>query len=132
MTNGAYVGHGETYLDAHDILWWSKGGVLHGESPRRIAFLRGIIEAGPAEGVAPVTGAYYPCIARSGEYYLYFLDFHQPALADFDLPGGGSFSAEIIDPWAMTIVKAEGTFSGKFQLKMPGKEMLAVRFRKSA
>src|ERR1039458_1516529 len=96
MANGAYVGHGETYLDAHDILWWSKGGVLHGESPRRIAFLRGIIEAGPAGGVAPVTGAYYPCIARTGEYYLYFLDFHQPALADFELPAGQSFTAEII------------------------------------
>jgi hypothetical protein len=24
MANGAYMGHGETYLDAHDILWWSK------------------------------------------------------------------------------------------------------------
>ena len=32
----------------------------------------------------------------------------------------------------MTITKAEGTFSGKFQLKMPGREMLAVRFRKVA
>ena len=131
MTNGAYVGHGETYLDPHDILWWSKGGVLHGESPPRIAFLRGIIEAGPPEGVAPVAGAYYPCIARPGEYYLYFLDFHQPALADFDLPSGGRFTAEIIDPWAMTITKTEGTFSGKFQVKMPGREMLAVRFRKA-
>src|ERR1039457_6522786 len=36
--SGAYVGHGETYLDPDDILWWSKGGVLRGESPRRIAF----------------------------------------------------------------------------------------------
>ena len=79
-----------------------------------------------------MTGAYYPCIARAGEYYLYFLDCHQPALADFNLPGGGRFTAEIIDPWAMTITQAEGTFSGKFQLKMPGKEMLAVRFRKRA
>jgi hypothetical protein len=131
MANGAYMGHGETYLDAHDILWWSKGGVLHGESPRRIAFLRGIVESGPAEGVAPVAGAYYPCLARTGEYYLYFLDYHQPALADFDLPAGVRFTAEIIDPWAMTIVRADGTYSGKCQLKMPGREMLAVRFRKS-
>ncbi len=131
MTSGAYMGHGETYLDAHDILWWSKGGVLHGESPRRIAFLRAIIESGPSEGVAPLAGAYYPCIARPGEYYLFFLDYHQPALADFDLPGG-PFTAEIIDPWAMTTTKADGTFSGKFQLKMPGREMQAVRFRKTA
>jgi len=30
---GCYVGHGETYVHPDDILWWSKGGVLHGESP---------------------------------------------------------------------------------------------------
>jgi hypothetical protein len=132
MASGAYMGHGETYLDVHDILWWSKGGVLHGESPRRIAFLRGIVESGPAEGVAPLAGAYYPCIARTGEYYLYFLDYHQPALADFDLPAGVRFTAEIIDPWAMTITQTDGTYSGKCQVKMPGREMLAVRFRKSA
>jgi len=44
---GSYVGHGETYLHPEEILWWSKGGVLHGESLRRIAFLRRIIEEGP-------------------------------------------------------------------------------------
>ena len=60
------------------------------------------------------------------------LEPHGDALADFELPAGQSFTAEIIDPWAMTITKADGTYSGKFQLKMPGKEMLAVRFRKSA
>ena len=132
MANGAYVGHGETYLEPHDILWWSKGGVLHGESPRRIAFLRGIIESGPREGTAPLAGAYYPCIARPGEYYLYFLDFHQPALADFELPAASRFTAEIIDPWAMTITKAEGSSPASFSSKLPGREMLAVRFRKIA
>ena len=45
---GGYVGHGETYVHPDDVLWWSKGGVLHGDSPARIAFLREIMEAGPA------------------------------------------------------------------------------------
>ena len=58
--------------------------------PARIAFLRGIIESGPAGGTAPVAGAYYPCIARAGEDYLYFLDYHQPTLADFELPAGAA------------------------------------------
>jgi hypothetical protein len=127
---GAYVGHGETYLAANDVLWWSKGGVLHGESPRRIGFLRGILEAAPRTGLAPLAGAYYPCVAKPGEYYLYYLDYHQPALADFTLPGEGRYEADLIDPWEMTIQRAEGTHSGKFQLKMPGKPMQAVRFRK--
>ncbi|MCU1237329.1 MAG: hypothetical protein JWP63_5296 [Candidatus Solibacter sp.] len=127
---GAYVGHGETYLDAHDILWWSKGGVLHGESPRRIAFLRTILEAAPQEGLAPLNPAYYPCVAKAGEYYLFYLDYHQPALADFTLPAEARFEADIIDPWEMKITRAESTYSGKFQLRMPGKPMQAVRFRK--
>ena len=33
--SGCYVGHGETYKHPDDILWWSKGGVLHGQSPAR-------------------------------------------------------------------------------------------------
>ena len=129
---GAYVGHGETYLDAHDVLWWSKGGVLHGESPRRIAFLRAIMEGAPQDGLAPISGAYYPCVAKTGEYYLYYLDYHQPGLADFTLPADVRFEADIIDPWEMRVTKAEGTYTGKFQLRMPGKPMLAVRFRKVA
>jgi hypothetical protein len=129
--SGAYVGHGETYLDPHDILWWSKGGTLHGESPRRIAFLRAILQAAP-QGLAPVPGAYYPCTAKPGEYYLYYLDYHQPALAEFTLPADSRFKADILDPWEMTVTRAPEAYSGKFQLKLPGRPMLAVRFRKLA
>nr|MBA3480829.1 DUF5060 domain-containing protein [Pirellulales bacterium] len=32
---GTYVGHGECYLNPDDVLWWAKGGVLHGDSPAR-------------------------------------------------------------------------------------------------
>lgn len=41
---GAYVTHGEVFLSEDDILWWSKGGNLKGQSSSRIAFLRSIIE----------------------------------------------------------------------------------------
>ena len=53
FTNGGFVGHGETYVTENplrlpevssDVLWWSKGGNLKGESPERIKFLRNIIE----------------------------------------------------------------------------------------
>lgn len=47
FTQGGYVGHGETYVNDEEVLWWSKGGQLHGESVPRIAFLREIFEAGP-------------------------------------------------------------------------------------
>jgi hypothetical protein len=48
FVQGGYVGHGETYLHPEDVLWWSKGGQLHGESAARIAFLRAIFEQAPA------------------------------------------------------------------------------------
>jgi len=41
---GGYCTHGETFLCDDDILWWSKGGVLKGESMPRITFLKEIID----------------------------------------------------------------------------------------
>lgn len=58
---GSYCTHGETFLDPeHEILWWAKGGILKGESPERIGFLRDILEhlPGPLEAIpAQITGA---------------------------------------------------------------------------
>lgn len=53
FVTGGYCTHGETFLDDQDILWWAKGGELHGESPARIAFLREIAEnlPGPVENL---------------------------------------------------------------------------------
>jgi hypothetical protein len=126
---GAYVGHGETYIDPSDILWWSKGGVLHGESPQRIAFLRKIIETFPAEGLNPIPNPKMPSAFREGVDYLFYLDVHQPAEWEFELPAGINFRAEVIDPWQMTVTAVDGRFSGKFVMKLPGKPHLAVRFR---
>jgi len=56
VVNGGYAGHGETYIHPEDILWWSKGGILQGESWRRIGFLRNIIEAAPKCGLSPQRG----------------------------------------------------------------------------
>ena len=129
--SGVYVGHGETYLDPHDILWWSKGGMLHGESAPRIAFLRHVVEEGPPDGLNPLPSAYYPCAAKPEEYYLYFFDYHQPAEYQFELPESARFHADLIDPWKMTITKIEGVHQGKALLKLPGSPYLAVRFRKT-
>ena len=127
-TSGAYVGHGETYLDPRDILWWSKGGVLHGESPARIAFLRRILEQAPPGGLNP-SGEYYPCAGQPGRYYLYYFDYHQPSDYEFDLPPAASYQADLIDPWNMTITPIAGSYRGKFKLNLPGKPYLAVRFQ---
>jgi hypothetical protein len=123
--NGCYVGHGETYLHPGDILWWSKGGVLHGESPKRIAFLRKILEEAPA-GLTPIN-SYYPGAAVESRYYLYFLDIHRPRQYTLELPKEGRWGIDVIDPWQMTISPVTGTFEGKAALRLPGKPNMAIR-----
>jgi hypothetical protein len=59
---GGHCTHGETYLDpalAYDnsaTVWWSRGGKLIGESPKRIAFLRDLVESLPGPLEARATG----------------------------------------------------------------------------
>jgi Domain of unknown function (DUF5060)/Domain of unknown function (DUF5605)/Protein of unknown function (DUF4038) len=127
--SGAYVGHGETYLDPNDILWWSKGGALHGESPKRIAFLRRILESAPPEGLDSLS-TYYLGAGQTGRYYLFYFDVNQPAEYEFDLAPGARYRADLIDPWEMTVSSVAGTFAGKFKMKLPGKPFLAVRFER--
>jgi hypothetical protein len=128
--SGAYVGHGETYLDPNDTLWWSKGGVLHGASPTRIAFLRNIPESAQREGLNNIS-TYYLGAGQEARYYLFYFDLNQPAEYTFDLAKGVKYRAEIIDPWEMTITPVSGTFEGKFELKLPAKPFMAVRIQKT-
>jgi len=128
---GGYVGHGETYRHPQDILWWSKGGVLHGQSPARIAFLRSILEEGPADGLDPLIDTWRGKAAgKAGEYYLFYFGVHQPSEYTFELPEDGRYQADIIDTWGMTITRVEGTFGGRVKLQLPGRPYHAVRFRR--
>ena len=98
--SGGYVGHGETYLHEQDILWWSKGGVLHGESPARIAFLRRIVEEGPADGLEPVkTPTNLYGVGRADDYRLIYLAVQQPAEFILDLPAENEYQVAVIDTW---------------------------------
>jgi hypothetical protein len=129
---GAYVGHGETYMNEQEVLWWSKGGSLRGESAPHIAFLRKLVEANAPYGLTPMPKPYYPAAMRSGEYYLYYFDYHQPIVNQFELADGAAFRADIIDPWNMTITAVDGVHHGKVQLRLPGRPYMAVQFRKVA
>ncbi len=130
-TRGGYVGHGETYLHPQDVLWWSKGGVLHGQSAARIAFLRRILEEGPAQGIDPVTGHWnVTCAGAAGKYYLHYFGNGQSARRFIDLPEGAEFTIEIIDVWEMTITPLEGAYSGRCEIPLPGKPHIALRIRK--
>jgi len=49
IANGAYCTHGETIYREDEVLWWAKGGELHGDSVERIRFLREIVSSIPGE-----------------------------------------------------------------------------------
>jgi hypothetical protein len=135
--NGAYVGHGETFQHPADVLWWSKGGILHGRSPQRIAFLRRIIEEDGIAALQPLDAEL--CSWRvtrgqvsgiEGEYYLLYLGYRQPGSINFKLPEDRNFRIEIIDTWDMSVVPVLGTFRGAFSLRLPAKPWMAVRIRR--
>lgn len=146
--SGTYVGHGETYMHPQDILWWSKGGVLHGTSPARIAFLKEILETGPVRGLDPIDKWDDPSVAgQPGEYYLIYFGKKTPTEWLFDLykgelEDGMQFRAEVINTWNMSITPVEQTFTvvvdskyrahaiGNPNIKLPGRPWMALRLRR--
>lgn len=148
---GCYVTHGETLLDPNGLLdenttptlWWAHGGKLKGTSPARIGFLRKLVEetaerAGKdakRTGLEAPVAPYYlnaSCVDASGslvQEILYYTDSHQPIFYEFPLPDG-KFTAELIDPWEMTVKMLPGTYGGKTKLKLTGRPYQVVRFRR--
>jgi len=128
---GGYVGHGETYLHPEDILWWSKGGQLHGDSPKRIGFLRRIMEEGPEEGLNPLETAWdAPSAGIPDLFYLYYYGFNRPSFREYRMKPGIQYKVEVIDTWEMTINELEDVYEGKFRIELPGKQYMAVRMTK--
>jgi len=128
FSRGGYVGHGETYIHPEDVLWWSKGGVLHGESPARIAFLRHVMEEAPF--IDPV-GSYWDLnqAGHGDSYRLIYFGINRPLHKDLNLPPGYSYRAEVIDTWGMTITPLKGTHQGQCRVHLPGRPYLALRMR---
>ena len=125
-----------TYVDPKDVLWWSKGGVLHGQSPARIAFLRRIIEEAPAS-LAPNTNMFgwetaaFGVMDVPGQYYLAYFGPFQPQRKDLQLPSDAKFTIEVIDTWNITIKPLPGKFSGKCRVDLLGKPYIALRIRRN-
>ena len=125
--SGCYVGHGETYKDPQDILWWSKGGVLHGQSPKRIQWLKSFMAQAPAfHELRPVgDGKGSFVLAKEGEYYLvYCLDQRSQHL---QLAGARPYKLDLIDPWEMTITPVGTASPGQYTGAAP-KPDLVYRF----
>lgn len=135
---GGYPGHGETYLGYDNVLWWSHGGELHGESHKRVKFLHEIMLQTPCNGLK-LGNRDWDCVCgfpqdddvaeRTG-YCIYYFSIMQPLFRDFYLDDDNEYIVEVIDTWEMTITEI-GIFKGKFRVPLAGKQYMAVRVRKT-
>ena len=128
---GCYVGHGETYKHPQDLLWWAKGGVLRGQSPARIQFMKDIIEELPYQQMQPDFSNHPDvCIlAKKGQCYLmYFAGKKQVTI---DLPGDSPYKVDGIDTWEMKILPIGSAGVDKFTYAPP-KNDYAIRLTRYA
>lgn len=131
---GGYPGHGETFLHPDDILWWSHGGELHGESWKRIGFLLDILQAVPGNGLRYLPAEWDSvcgvpedeALAKQTGYRLYYYSFMRPSFRIFRLDDETPYHAEVIDTWNMTVTDA-GVHRGRFRIDLPGRPYMAVR-----
>ena len=135
---GGYPGHGETYLHEKDILWWSHGGELHGESHKRFAFLLEILKQTPGSGLMPYPGIWdeicavpQETVRREGvkDYYLFYYSFMRPSFREFYFDDDSQWSVRVLDTWNMTI-EDRGIFRGKFRIELPARQYMAIQIRK--
>ncbi|WP_230114917.1 DUF5605 domain-containing protein, partial [Microbacterium oxydans] len=130
---GGYVGHGETYLPSalgrdDEILWWSKGGELHGTSPDRIGFLEQLLAEAP-EGVwEPLPGDWdVPWGGVAGQVRIGYFGFNRPRFRNVVLDEG-TWAIDVIDTWNMTVERVQGEHpAGPVRIELPGRQFMAVR-----
>lgn len=124
LITASYVGHGETYNHPSDILWWAKGGVLHGQSPERIQFFKNYFQQIPLKRFAPIDEL---SAGVEGELYWYYFGDKTPKEYTFKLPAHQRYRVEMIDTWNMTTDTLDGLYEGTFTLPFPDKKYMAVR-----
>jgi hypothetical protein len=130
---GGYVGHGETYLPAalgldDDVLWWSKGGVLHGSSPDRIGFLERILTETPDGVLEPALSDWDVPWAQStdGSVRIGYFGFNRPRFRNIVL-AEGEWNVDVLDTWNMTVKPVAGTHRGPMRVELPGRPFIAIR-----
>ncbi len=148
---GTYCGHGETYRSDDQVLWWSKGGVLKGQSPARLAFLKKVLDDAPAEGIDPIDQ--HPEMGgQPGSYYLVYFGKQTPTNWTFEIPqsaagnlqlaDGMKFTVDVLNTWEMTVTHVPGDFTLKQgndgayadkdgrSIGLPGKPYMAIRVKR--
>ncbi len=137
---GGYAGHGETYVHPDDILWWSHGGVLHGDSFLRFAFLKKILCETPGGYIKCGQGIFDEVVGipydeeneatwstvKYCSYEIHYYGFGRPSFRDYNFPEDEEYRIDVIDTWNMTVTDM-GIHHGHTRISLPGREYMAVR-----
>lgn len=148
---GTYVTHGDTYqrYPGMDTIFWAKGGYFRGESWKRAAFLRAILESnkGPLDP-ADISRDLQTATTGKGVWLIYFgtevkdsWAFNIPVKnGSFEKPVKGQrFKVQVIDTWSMTITDSQEVFEtseaadyrfmdkDNKKVNLPAKPFLAIR-----
>lgn len=113
--SGCYASHGESFATPSGSLHIVEGGVLRGESPERLGFLREVLDALVVPGLDPIDKWDDPeyVAGVAGRQYVRYFGRQAPARWQFRLPQatnvedrlevGDAFEIDIIDTWNMTV-----------------------------
>ncbi|MFC5451281.1 DUF5605 domain-containing protein [Paenibacillus aestuarii] len=130
MAFGGYVTHGETYVHPENIIWWSHGGTLHGQSAARIQFLQALMEEGPQLGQIAINFQWDTAAGGSDqEHYWVYFGQSRPAFRKLNLPEGIRFEMDLIDTWEMAVTRMQGLYEGVCRIELPAKPYMALRIR---
>ena len=141
VVRGGYCGHSETFLSPDEIIWWSHGGTLKGESARRFGFIGQFLEDCPVGGLKlgkirddkhfqwDDVVAIPEDDSKFGEFYFFYFSIWRPAFRDIWVDDETEYDVDVIDTWDMTVIPA-GRHKGKFQVELPRKQYIGIRLRK--
>ncbi|MCU6790623.1 DUF5060 domain-containing protein [Paenibacillus sp. WQ 127069] len=115
---GGYASHGEAYEGQGGGTWISRGGTLVGESPKRIQFLRELMETGQAD--------LWELESERTCFWIY-LGLSRPGYWELQLPEHRVFHIDLIDTWEMQVERFPQTYCGSCKVTLPGKSYLALR-----
>jgi hypothetical protein len=129
---GAYPGHSETYWDADDRIWWSKGGRLVGSSHARIRFLDEVAAASPSGVLEPQASDFdAPWAGVPDQYLVSYASTGCPRERNVLLPPG-RWRVEVLDTWECTVTPLPGAHSTIVRVPLPSKPYQAVRLIRQA
>ena len=153
IIGGTYVTHGECYTEDPDYYtgnaYLATGGEFRGTSPKRIKFMRSILEELPAvPRLADRSWDGMTAGCGDGAYLIYFGNlapkswaFSLPCKNDrfYRLKGGERFKVELIDTWNMTRTQLSDIYEVKMgevkrvnekngkKVKLPGKPYMMMK-----